>query len=371
MSDKQQITDEESHENQVETDDLLLDDEQAPFQNEDEMLEMMLETEDEAASEALMLDEEIETDAKAEMNEDLEDTLQESLANADTEAPLSDEPAEKSLIDAIEEPVENELTLEDDTAEAMLAAPEDEAPAEDMLLTVEESEKEATESEQPAQQLDDENELAPIEDNAPDSPTSLDDSNHTDQTGRLLNALVNFTHSVNSNISARQANLPQTNENNVTTPTSVNNIEEMTLAEIETLLIDNMEKLTALISAPINTYNVQVSANDPSKEFATAIHHYKNEMFHKAAKWMRKAAMKGHVKAQFYLGIMFLKGEGLPKSIYHSYSWLTLAASQDNQEALAAKSQLEKKLTSLEINSASKLAAERYEQIHNFLQGYN
>ncbi|WP_018691682.1 tetratricopeptide repeat protein [Algicola sagamiensis] len=101
------------------------------------------------------------------------------------------------------------------------------------------------------------------------------------------------------------------------------------------------------------------------KCFQTALYEYKTSEFMKAAKWFRRAAMKGHTKSQFYLGIMFTQGKGVPKSLYHGYSWLSLAASQSCPEATAAMERVERYMTSSEISQANKLAATRYEEIHD------
>lgn len=102
----------------------------------------------------------------------------------------------------------------------------------------------------------------------------------------------------------------------------------------------------------------------PDTQFATGVHYIKNVQNHYlGAKWLRKAGMQGHAKAQFYLGLLFLKGEGVPKSFFHAYCWLSLAACQNLNEAIEARKKLEPYMTAREINASLKLAAERAEQI--------
>lgn len=108
--------------------------------------------------------------------------------------------------------------------------------------------------------------------------------------------------------------------------------------------------------------NVEQTA---SQQFAKAIQFIKKDNNHYlGAKWFRKAAMQGHAKAQLYLGLMFLKGEGLPKSFFHAYSWLSLAACQEVVEAKAALQKLEPHLTAKETKAALKYAANLIESIH-------
>lgn len=100
------------------------------------------------------------------------------------------------------------------------------------------------------------------------------------------------------------------------------------------------------------------------QQFSTGVHQIKSLGNHYlGAKWFRKAGMQGHAKAQFYLGLMFIKGEGVPKSLFHAYCWLSLACCQNFEEAKVARKNLEPYLTAKEMNAALRLAADRIEQI--------
>lgn len=116
--------------------------------------------------------------------------------------------------------------------------------------------------------------------------------------------------------------------------------------------------------------NTELAAHEKSPmetaehQFATGVQYIKSQGNHYlGAKWFRKAGMQGHAKAQFYLGLMFIKGEGVPKSLFHAYSWLSLACCQNYEEAKVARKNLEPYLTAADMNAAMKLAAERIEQI--------
>ncbi|NTS76141.1 hypothetical protein HR060_04600 [Catenovulum sp. SM1970] len=102
---------------------------------------------------------------------------------------------------------------------------------------------------------------------------------------------------------------------------------------------------------------------DAAKLFATGVYLAKENDQLAAAKQFRKAALLGHNKAMFYLGVMYSQGKGLPKSVMHSYVWLTLAILYGNSEATAARQALEKYLTAHEIHFAMRLAADRQELI--------
>lgn len=106
---------------------------------------------------------------------------------------------------------------------------------------------------------------------------------------------------------------------------------------------------------------------DATQQFATAIHYYRQNDHYLAARWFRKSAMQGHGKAQLYLAMLFIKGQGVPKSLFHGYSWLSLAASQNVNEAISARKQIEPHLTARQIQSALKVAADKYETIEDTL----
>jgi TPR repeat protein len=52
-----------------------------------------------------------------------------------------------------------------------------------------------------------------------------------------------------------------------------------------------------------------------------------------ALKFWRPLAEKGDARAQFYLGVMYDAGEGLPQDRVESVKWTRLAAEQENVDA--------------------------------------
>ena len=129
--------------------------------------------------------------------------------------------------------------------------------------------------------------------------------------------------------------------------------------KLDRLLI-KLEELTELLS---NQYAPGVM-QDPQNQFNTGVHYAKHKIDdYQAARWFRKAAMQGHAKAQFYLGVFFMKGQGVPKSYFHAYSWLSLAACQHLNQAVQARKQLESHLTTQETNAALKYSADLFEQM--------
>lgn len=129
----------------------------------------------------------------------------------------------------------------------------------------------------------------------------------------------------------------------------------------------NPEKLLEVLNQVVVTIQNQASSltiQSVEDQYATALHWVKNQQDHfQAARWFRKAAMRGHAKSQFYLGVLFAKGQGVPQSLFHAYAWLTLASKQNLPEADESLKKVEPHLSNKMIQQALKLAAERFEQI--------
>ena len=53
----------------------------------------------------------------------------------------------------------------------------------------------------------------------------------------------------------------------------------------------------------------------------------------KSFEWFQKAAAQGHTQAQFFLGVMYAKGEGISKDSAKAIEWFQKAAAQGHAEA--------------------------------------
>lgn len=146
---------------------------------------------------------------------------------------------------------------------------------------------------------------------------------------------------------------------------SVGTLHQQQVQNLEMSLLERVDDLIGVLE------NKHKSGNRPEqlphKQFATGIHYIKFEKNHYlGGKWLRKAAMQGHAKAQLYLGMLFVQGNGVPKSMFHAYAWFSLAACQDIPEAVDARKKLEPRLTAKEINASLRYAADLLDKIHNF-----
>ena len=68
------------------------------------------------------------------------------------------------------------------------------------------------------------------------------------------------------------------------------------------------------------------------------------------------SAEQGNAEAQNNLGLMYVKGEGVTQSNTSAYVWLYSAASQGVSLAKWSQDQLEKKMTSEQLEQAQAMA---------------
>ncbi len=81
-----------------------------------------------------------------------------------------------------------------------------------------------------------------------------------------------------------------------------------------------------------------------------------------AAKWYRMAAEQGDAWAQNNLGEMYARGEGVPRNDVQAYMWLSLAIKGGYKPAVGYRGRLAKKMTAAQIAEAERLATEREER---------
>ncbi|MFC3032359.1 tetratricopeptide repeat protein [Pseudoalteromonas fenneropenaei] len=103
---------------------------------------------------------------------------------------------------------------------------------------------------------------------------------------------------------------------------------------------------------------------NPDDALQKGLLYLKDQDFPLAAKWLRNAALDGDSKAQFYMGLLFMKGQGVPQSVYHAAAWLSLAKSQGFSTATPVLDDIRKYLTTRRFKEAECYAATLYEQIH-------
>ncbi|AZZ98644.1 SEL1-like repeat protein [Pseudoalteromonas sp. R3] len=133
--------------------------------------------------------------------------------------------------------------------------------------------------------------------------------------------------------------------------------------DLEQQLLNVLE----FVTATPDSENRWPSDTDSKAAYKKGLYYLKNKQYPLAAKWLRLAAMSGDNKAQFYLGMLFIKGQGVPKSVFHGIAWLSLAQSQGNQAAAGTLEQVRTHLTAKRFIDAQCYAATLYEQIHQMM----
>jgi len=78
----------------------------------------------------------------------------------------------------------------------------------------------------------------------------------------------------------------------------------------------------------------------------------------KARQWYEKAAAQGDAKAQLYLGLQSSFGQGVPMDLVEAYMWYSLAAENGNAHAPGYRDDLARQMTPAKIAEAQKRARE-------------
>ncbi|KAA1164157.1 MULTISPECIES: tetratricopeptide repeat protein [Pseudoalteromonas] len=129
-------------------------------------------------------------------------------------------------------------------------------------------------------------------------------------------------------------------------------------------LEQQLDNILSFVTQPSDTNSTPTNENSQQNTLNKALYYLKNNQNALAAKWMRLAAMSGELRAQFYLGLFFVKGQGVPQSVFHAVAWLSLSSSQGHEPATTALTDLRKHIETKRFKDAQCYAASLYEQIH-------
>ena len=77
-----------------------------------------------------------------------------------------------------------------------------------------------------------------------------------------------------------------------------------------------------------------------------------------AVRWFRLAAEQGTATAQLNLGLMYAIGKGVPVDDVTAYAWLNIAAAQGQSSANEGKEHVAKLMTQSQVAKAQKLSRE-------------
>ena len=83
-----------------------------------------------------------------------------------------------------------------------------------------------------------------------------------------------------------------------------------------------------------------------------------DEDYAEAVKWFHEAADQGFATAQATLGLIYYEGQGVPQDYVQAHMWFNLAAGQGDEHAVWNRTVVTKLMTPAQIAEAQKLARE-------------
>jgi TPR repeat protein len=117
-----------------------------------------------------------------------------------------------------------------------------------------------------------------------------------------------------------------------------------------------MKTITAILTALLISigFASAVSAGD----FEDGVAAFDEGNYEAAFTAYRKAAEQGDAYAQFNLGLMYAKGQGVPQDYVHAHKWFNLSAVGGGKDAVKNRDTAAGLMTPAQIAEAQKLARE-------------
>lgn len=104
------------------------------------------------------------------------------------------------------------------------------------------------------------------------------------------------------------------------------------------------------------------SSNHAYAQYYVGMMHLKGQGvkqdYEEAGLWFRKASEQAIPQAQFKLGSLYMSGQGLPQDYEFAYSWFRVAAIHGHKKSIEAVSGARDKLSEEEMKEAEKLSLE-------------
>ena len=82
------------------------------------------------------------------------------------------------------------------------------------------------------------------------------------------------------------------------------------------------------------------------------------QSYEEAAKWFRKAAEQRVKQAQYQLGQFYMNGRGLPRDYEYAYAWYRVGAEHKHKKSIDALDAAKSNLSDEELKEAEKLSRE-------------
>ena len=80
------------------------------------------------------------------------------------------------------------------------------------------------------------------------------------------------------------------------------------------------------------------------------------QSYEEAAKWFRKSAEQRVKQAQYRLAELYMKGRGVPKDYEYAYAWYRVSAEHKHKKSMGALATAQQNLSPEELEEAEKLA---------------
>ena len=103
---------------------------------------------------------------------------------------------------------------------------------------------------------------------------------------------------------------------------------------------------------------IVVTASQAWADFKAGVEAYERGDYATALTEFRPVAQQGNADAQFILGVMYSKGQGVPQDDVQAHMWLSLAAAQSKESYRKSRDILAKQMTPAQIAEAQRLARE-------------
>lgn len=83
-----------------------------------------------------------------------------------------------------------------------------------------------------------------------------------------------------------------------------------------------------------------------------------DQSYEEASRWLTEASKKGIAQAQYKLGELYVSGQGVPQDFESAYAWFSVAQKLGHKMAGDARNKAAEKLSQDELGEASRLADE-------------
>ena len=115
-------------------------------------------------------------------------------------------------------------------------------------------------------------------------------------------------------------------------------------------------------TAALKEFRLSAEKGNLEAQFSLGRMHNKGEgvrrSHREAAKWFRRAAERGHPAAQLHLGVLYATGNGVIQDYVLAHMWFNLSSANGEKGAAQARERVVETMTSPQVAEAQRLARE-------------